>query len=616
MAQVYAGKIMRIDLEHSTWKVEAIPEEWYQTYTLGSGLAAKIFYDEMDASVDALDPRAPLFFFNGLLTGTGATTANRMSVCGRSPLTGIWSEANAGGYWGPELRFAGYDGLIITGRADKPTYVWITEKNVEFRDASHLWSKTDSYETLEVLTKECDPKCRVACIGAGGENGVLIAGVALDGQETRMAGRGGMGAVMGSKNLKAIAVRGTQKVVYHDKGAFLKYVQSVNNPLKDNNYIMSLYKFGTAGGVAFTEKTGDIPIKNWSGGNWFEGAQKIQGQTIRETIYTSTTRCFACPIACTQHVEVKDGEYAPLKSHGPEYETLALLGANCLVDDLAAISKANDLCNRYGLDTISTGSSIAFAMEAYERGILTREMCDGRELTWGNGKAVVETVDDIAHRRGFLGNLLADGTRKAAERLGHGAEEFAVHVKGLEVPAHDPRAFVSMASNYATGSRGACHLESLGYWPELGIPFQELGYKGGLNPHTDEGKAAITFNMQNFMSLMNPLGLCKFTNKGSVGPAIIAKYVNLALGWNWDVEEFQHVGERLVNLKRMINARYGITAKDDKLPPRLLQPRPSGGAAGIVPDVARQVKELYRLRGWDEDGRPTEARLAALGLAS
>jgi len=615
VAQVYARKIIRIDLTARTWKVQSIPEEWYRTYTLGSGLAAKIFYDEMDPSVDALDPRAPLFFFNGLLTGTGATTANRMSVCGRSPLTGIWSEANAGGYWGPELRFAGYDGLILTGRAESPTYLWITEKNVEFRAAAHLWGKTDSYATLDVLREECDPKCRVACIGAGGENQVLIAGVALDGRDTRMAGRGGMGAVMGSKNLKAIAVRGTQKIVYHDKGTFLKYVQSVNNPLKDNNYIISLYKFGTAGGVAFTERTGDLPIKNWSGGNWAAGAQKIQGQTIRETIYTHTTRCFACPIACTQHVEIKEGENAGLKSHGAEYETLALLGANCLNDDLEAITKANDLCNRYALDTISTGSTIAFAMEAYERGILTPEMCDGIELTWGNGKAIVQAVEALAHRRGFLGNLLADGTRKAAERLGHGASEFAVHVKGLEVPAHDPRAFVSMASNYATGSRGACHLESLGYWPELGIPFEELGYKGGIDPHTDEGKAAITYNMQNFMSLMNPLGLCKFTNKGSVGPAIIAKYVNYALGWNWDVEEYQHVGERLVNLKRMINARYGITAKDDILPPRLHQARPSGGAAGVVPDVERQVKELYRLRGWDADGIPTAERLKTLALA-
>ena len=261
---------------------------------------------------------------------------------------------------------------------------------------------------------ECDPKCRVACIGAGGENLVLIAGVALDGRDTRMAGRGGMGAVMGSKNLKAIAVRGTQKIVYHDRGTFLKYVQSVNNPLKDNNYIISLYKFGTAGGVAFTERTGDLPIKNWSEGNWAAGAQKIQGQTIRETIYTHTTRCFACPIACTQHVEIKEGEHAGLKSHGAEYETLALLGANCLNDDLESITKANDLCNRYGLDTISTGSTIAFAMEAFERGILTPEMCDGIDLRWGNGKAVVQCVEALAHRRGFLGNLLADGTRKAA----------------------------------------------------------------------------------------------------------------------------------------------------------------------------------------------------------
>jgi aldehyde:ferredoxin oxidoreductase len=614
MTRVYTGQIIRINLTERTSHIQKISDQAYRQWTLGSGLAAKIFYDEMDAQLDALDPRAPLFFFNGLLTGTGATTANRVSVCGRSPLTGIWGEANAGGYWGPELNFAGYDGLIISGRAETPTYLWITESGVEFRDASHLWGKADSYTTLEALQKECDPRCRVACIGAGGEHQVLIAGVAFDGRETRMAGRCGMGAVMGSKNLKAIAVRGKQKIAYHDKGAFLKYVQSINGPLKDNNYIISLYKFGTAGGVAFTERTGDLPIKNWSGGNWAEGAQKIQGQTIRETIYSETTRCFSCPIACTQHVELKEGEYKGLKAHGPEYETLALLGANCLVEDLEAIAVANDLCNRHGLDTISTGASIAFAMEAYERGILTKEQCDGIDLTWGNGKALIQCVDAIAYRRGFLGNLLAVGTRQAATTLGHGAEEFAVHVKGLEVPAHDPRAFVSMASNYATGVRGACHLESLGYWPELGIPFKELGYQGGINPHSDEGKAAMTYTMQNFQSLMNPLGLCKFTNKGSVGPDILARYVNLALGWDWDVETWQRVGERIINLKRLINARYGMTAKDDVLPPRLHQARPTGGAAGVIPDVARQVRELYALRGWDENGLPREEKVKELGV--
>jgi aldehyde:ferredoxin oxidoreductase len=612
MANVYAGKLLRIDLSSGTHQIEAIPEAEVRRYLLGSGLAAKLYYEESDPRLDPLDAANPLLAFNGVLTGTFAPTASRSSWCGRSPLTGIWNEANMGGHWGAELRFAGFDGLIVTGRATEPVYAWIHDGQAEIRPAAHLWG-LDHFETFERLRAETDTKAQLACIGPAGENLVRIANVMQGGQtHARTAGRGGMGALLGSKRLKAIVVRGADRPQYPDMKAFRTFVKEINKFIQENSVGMS--QLGTAGGVPATELTGDLPLKNWTLGNWKEEAARVSGQRIAETIFERHTHCFACPIGCGKNVRIDDGPYAGVIGHGPEYETLAGFGGNCQCDDLNAIARMNDLCNRHGLDTISTSSTIAFAMEAYDKGLISLEETGGLDLTWGNAEAMIEAIQAIAQRKG-IGELLADGVRAAVERIGPEAEEWAIHVKGLEVPYHDPRAFVSMAANYATASRGACHLESVSYWLGYGTRFDGWYNPTEYDPHDSTGKGQVAVDFQNYMAVYNPLGICKFIAKGRIGPQQIAELVNAALGWNWSASDLLETGERLFNLKRLINVRLGISRADDTLPRRLLEePRPSGGAEGVLPDLDLLLADYYRIRGWTAEGVPSAERLTALGL--
>ena len=613
MPYTNAGRLLRIDLTTGEHRAEPIPDADLRSYLLGSGLAAKIFWQEMDPSLDPLDPASPILAFNGLLTGTFAPTGCRSSWCGRSPLTGIWNEANMGGHWGAELRFAGYDGLIVTGRAAEPAYLWIHDGQAEIRPAGQVWG-LDHFDTFEKIRAETEPKAQVACIGPAGERLIPLANVVQGGQShTRTAGRGGMGALLGSKNLKAIAVRGQDKPQYPDLKAFREFVQQINKFIQQNS--LGLSRFGTAGGIGGAEAAGDLPLKNWAQGSWKEEVARISGQRIAETIFERHTHCFACPIGCGKTVRIADGPYAGVYGHGPEYETLAGFGGNCLCDDLNAISRMNDLCNRYGLDTIGTSAVIAFAMEAYERGLISRRDTGGLDLTWGNAEAMIGAIHAIANRTG-IGDLLADGVRAAAARIGQEAEAFAVHVKGLELPYHDPRAFVTMAANYATANRGACHLEALSYWMGYGVRWPGWYALEAFDDHDSAAKGQVAVDFQNYLSVYNPLGLCKFIAKGQIGPQHIADLVNVALGWSWTTAGLFQVGERLFNLKRLINMRLGVTGAGDTLPRRLLaEPRPSGGAAGVLPDQRLLLDEYYRARGWTADGAPTPERLAALGLA-
>jgi aldehyde:ferredoxin oxidoreductase len=454
----------------------------------------------------------------------------------------------------------------------------------------------------------------VASIGPAGEKLVRLANVMQGGQpHARTAGRGGMGALLGAKNLKAIVVRGDGKPRYPDQKAFRAFVQQINQFIKDNSVGMS--QLGTAGGVPGTELTGDLPLKNWTLGSWKEEAARISGQRIAETIFERHTHCFACPIGCGKTVKIEEGPYAGVQGHGPEYETLAGFGGNCQCDDLNAIAGMNDLCNRYGLDTISTSAAIAFAMEAYERGLISRQETGGLDLTWGDAGAMIGAIHAIARRDG-IGALLADGVRAAAARLGPEAEAFAIHVKGMELPYHDPRAFVSMAPNYATASRGACHLEAISYWLGYGTRWEGWYAPDEWDDHDSTGKGQVAVDFQNYLAVYNPLGLCKFIAKGKVEPQHVAELLNAALGWDWTADDVLRTGERLFNLKRLINLRLGIGRADDTLPRRLLtEPRPSGGAAGVLPDLDRMLEEYYHVRGWTPDGAPSPERLAVLGLA-
>ncbi len=613
MPNVYAGRYLRFNLSSGAHTLETIDEADVKAYLLGSGYAARLFYGELDPAIDPLDPRATLYVFNGLLSGTFAPTGCRSSFCGRSPLTGIWNEANLGGHWGAELRFAGFDGIVITGRAEKPVYLYFTNDHVEVRDASHVWGK-DTFEAHDILIGETDEKARVAVIGVAGENLVKIAGVVSGGHShARLAARGGMGALLGSKNLKAIVVRGKEKPQYADAKGFHATVKEDNKYIMDKPASQSLHLVGTAGGHPTTDKFGDNGILNWRGGNWTEGTIKTSGKAIAETIFSRHTFCHACPIGCGKAIEVKEGPYAGVHGEGPEYETLCGFGSNLQCDDLNAISAMNDWCNRYGMDTISTSSVIAWAFEAYEKGALTKEEV-GFELRWGDAQAIIEMIHKIGRREG-IGTVLAEGSREAARRVGRGAEKFAIHVKGLELPYHDPRAFVAMAANYATASRGACHLEAISYWRGVGIewPGWEEGDPQGWieQKRFDSSLGAETaVSFQNYMTTYNPLGLCKFITKGSFTPAQVAELVNKALGWNWTGQDVLDAGARLFNFKRLINNRLGITAKDDVLPVRLTtEPRPTGTAAGVLPDMELMLKDYYRLRKWDENGVPTQEAL-------
>ncbi len=614
MVKVYAGKYLRVNLTTRTWEDVPLDEHVVRQFALGSGYAAWLYWQEMDPDLPPLAPQNSLYVFNGLLTGTFAPTGCRTSWCARSPLTGIWGESNMGGHWGAELRFAGYDGIVIDGEADEPVYLWIdgTSGQVEIRPAHHLWGK-GHYETFEVLRAETDPKAQVACIGQAGEHLVRYAAVAQGGIEhARMAGRTGMGAVMGSKRLKAVVVRGKERPQYADLKGFRNAVKADNAVIKE--YAKGLSLLGTAGGVPATEEYGDLPLRNWRDGSWAQ-AYDISGQRIAETIFVKHTFCFACPIGCGKAVEIKTGPYRGVRGHGPEYETLAGFGGMLLNNDLESIAYINFLCNDYGLDTISTSASIAFAVEAFERGLLTEQDTDGLTLRWGDPETVIVLVRKIAFREGF-GDFLAEGVRRMSERLGPASEPFAMHVKGLEVPYHDPRAFVDMAANYATANRGACHMESCGYWQGYGVQVPGLYYE----PHADRfasreaGRMAKRY--QDYLGLYNPLGLCRFIVKGHAGPDMIAELVNRALGWSWTAEDVYRTGERIFNLKRMINIRLGVRAQDDRLPYRLAhEPRPSGSAAGVLPDMESILKEYYEARGWDPaTGIPTPHKLAELGL--
>jgi len=612
---VYAGKLLRVDLTAGTWREQEIPAEHVRQFLLGSGLAAKLYYDEMDPTLDPLDPASPLIVMNGLLTGTFAPTGCRISFCGRSPLTGIWNEANLGGHFGAELRFAGYDGLVITGRAAGPVYLWINEPAgaIELRDASHLWGR-DYFAAADALLGETDPKARVAGIGPAGENLVRIAGIMSGPSDyVRAAARGGMGAVMGSKNLKAIVVRGTGKPDYPDVKAFRAVVKEQNPTIQENSLAMT--HLGTAGGVVATEQYGDIPLRNWQLGSWPE-AEKVTGKTIYDRYLVKHTHCYACPIGCGKEVEVTEGPYRVPRGEGVEYETIAGFGGSCLIDDAAAVLLANSLCNRYGLDTISTSSAIAFAMEAYENELIGPAETGGIELRFGNADAMLAMIGKIAQRED-IGDLLAEGTREAARRLGGEAGRYAIHVKGLEVAFHDPRGFVSMAVNYATAVRGGCHLEAASYWNGYGVVLPDLGYPEILDRfESGAANARLAYDWQNYAGVYNPLGLCKFLIKGRVGGEHLAAIVNSALGWDWDVDQILATGDRIFQLKRLINLRLGVTAADDTLPARFLEePRPDGSAAGVLPDLGLMLPIYYQLRDWDEDGVPRPRRLAQLGLA-
>ncbi|PKN01642.1 MAG: aldehyde ferredoxin oxidoreductase [Elusimicrobia bacterium HGW-Elusimicrobia-1] len=609
MSHGFHGKILTIDLTSGKIGENTLKEADVKKYTLGSGLAARILYDEAPPDAAPLSAENPILFLSGLLTGTIIPTACKMSVCAKSPLTGIWNEATVGGHWPAEFRAVGYDGILLTGKSPEPVYLLIAD-TVKILPADDIWGK-DTYETGEIL-KVRHEKHLVAAIGPAGENLVNFAAICFDPPNSRFAARAGIGANMGSKNLKAIVVKGQGKRVTVANPEKLKSLLKEQIPkIKEN--AKALGEFGTSGGAPAVESFGDLPIKNYAVGA-YPDVVKISGQAMREKIWVKHYACWACPIGCAKIVKGELAGFGKFEGHYPEYETLGMLGSNLLVDDLYLLAYANELTNRLGMDTITTGSVVAFAIECYEKGKINKSDTGGIELKWGDAKSIIELIK-MTSAREKIGAALALGVKEAAEKIGKNTVEYISHSKGLDYPAHDPRGHVSMALSYATSVRGACHLEGLTYFLDRGVPAKDLGVTAPTNQFDENGKPKIVFDMQNFLSLFNPLGLCKFLFHARVGHTQIAEWVNAVCGWDWTPDDYMKTGERLFNLKRLYGTRLGISKKDDLLLTRANSyPKKEGKAKGVVANLPKMLDEYYALRGWDDEGIPTEKRLKELGL--
>ena len=601
----YQGKIAIVDLKERTSREMPLDEDLAGKYIGGSGIGTFLLLRYCTPETKPLSPSNPLIFMTGPFMGSGIPTSGRHQVVTKSPLTGVFLESDAGGSFGFHLKRSGFDGLVIIGRSENPVLLTLIDGKVGFQDGEPLWG-LDTFETEERLKSKFGKDTGVSCIGPAGERLVPLAGIFHDGNDARAAGRGGAGAVMGSKNLKAVVARGSAHTDFFDRKALTVSISGTNSVLKEKGAGMTLY--GTVGGMGLAEELGDLPVRNWKQGSWKEEVKEITGQKMAETILTGNYGCVACPVRCGRVVDLGGGNIG-----GPEYETMAMLGSNCLVNDLDAVARANELCNRLGIDTISTGSVIAFAMECFEHGILTEGQV-GMPLQWGSGEAVNFLVRKIGEGEG-IGGLLGKGTRAAAAELGGGADKFAIHSKGLEFPAHDPRCFKSLAAGYATSTRGACHLNGYSYAWERSASFPEFGYFEKQDRTVDEGKGIMGARFQNLSSLADSLKICKFTLLMGVSLSDISLWLKCVTGRDVAIEELERAGERIFTMKRIFNAGHGLSRINDTLPERILnEPRGSGGSADSLPDLQAQLDEYYSYRGWTMDGLPTPEKLEELGL--
>lgn len=592
----YAGKLLRIDLGNRTIKTEELDVETAQRFIGGRGLATKFLMDEMDPAVDALSPANKLIFVTGPLTGTNTPTGGRYMVVTKSPLSGTVACSNSGGFWGAELKFAGYDLIIFEGKATSPVYVSIADDQVAIHDAAHLWGKVVS-ETTHALEKVHGEKAKVATIGPAGENLSKIACIMND--LGRAAGRSGVGAVMGSKNLKAIVVRGTGKVGVAQPDQLKEAASTCMKKIRENGVTgQGLPTYGTAVLVNIINENGVYPTRNFQFGT-FARADETSGETIAEKYLKKKDPCFRCPIACGRYCEVDD-----VKGAGPEYETVWAYGADCGVSELPDIIKANFWCNEMGLDTISAGATIAAAMELYQRGYLKPEDLEGGpELTWGNGQAIIEWTKRMGAPTG-LGAKMAQGSYRLCDM--YGAPELAMTVKKLELPAYDPRGIQGHGVQYATSNRGGCHVRGYMISPEI------LGVPEKLDRFALEGKPAWVKTFQDFTAAIDSSGLCLFTSF-AMSADDYAALVNAVAGTGFTGTSFIQAGERTWNLERLFNLRAGVEA--DTLPRRLLeQPLPDGPSKGWVHQLDALLPVYYQTRGWNARGVPSKEKLAELGL--
>jgi aldehyde:ferredoxin oxidoreductase len=600
----YMGRMLFVDLSSGKISEELAVDDLYQNFFGGYGIGARILFSRQKAKVDPLGPDAMLGFVAGLLTGTPALFGSRYVVVGKSPLTGTWGDANSGGDFGPYLKFAGYDAIFFSGISPSPVYLSINNRKAELKPADELWGK-DTWETEAMLQAELGKEARITCIGPSAENLSLIS--CIINNRGRAAGRSGLGAVMGAKKLKAIAVQGNQEVPLAHQ---LELKEARMKHLKLGGAVEAFRKFGTCAGVNILIQTGDTPVKNWKGTALdFTTAAAISDMKVIE-LQERRYGCWRCPVACGGHMKPSTGEYVyPALVHKPEYETLAAFGSMCLNDNLESIIKVNDICNRYGLDTISAGATIAFAIECYENGLINNKDTDGIELRWGNHKAIVDMTEKLALRHGF-GEILAGGVRRAAEHIGKGAEEFAVHIHGEEVPMHDPKRFLNYATSYLDSTPARHTQGNYSTKPASGLEFPEYDKKStaGRGPANKAGS--------DLMHTISCAGLCQF-GYGFMPAEALTDFVNLVTGWNYTIDDLMKVGDRVASIRQAFNAREGVGIFDFNVPARLAgnPPPEAGPTAGRSVDFDTLLKDLLTARGWDiETGAPTKSKLLELGL--
>jgi aldehyde:ferredoxin oxidoreductase len=617
------GKVLHVDLTSGKMEVEQPPESFYRTYMGGSGLAMHYLLRMIPPKVEPLSPENVLVLSVGVLTGAPISGLSRVMANAKSPLTGAIGDAQGGGFWPAEFKFTGFDAIVVMGKASRPVYLWVHDGQAELRDASHLWGHVTGEVEATLRDELGDKRIQVLQIGPSGEK--LARFACIINMSTRACGRTGMGAVMGSKNLKAVAVRGHASPELHDKAKVHELAAWGRDNLESSG-VWGTALHGTAGGVGGLQDIGALPTRNWSSGV-FGGWKALCGQTMTDTILKDRETCYGCVVRCKRVVQAKEPfEVDPLYG-GPEYETVAAMGSYCGVDDLVAVSKANEICNKYGLDTISCGGVVAFAMDCYERGILTAKDTGGIDLRFGNAQAMVQMVQMIAKRKG-LGDILAEGSLRAARKIGHGAEDLTVQCKGQEYPAHVPQAKRSLALIYAVNPFGADHMSSEhdpSYTPTTDKPTLDKLAALGLTSPQDKWdlsleKVRFALTTQYVYSLLDCAGTCQFV----WGPTWqlynldqLVELVHAVTGWRTSVYELLLVGQRRLNMMRAFNAREGIRSANEVLPKKGLMPLAGGATDGVAVSEAEFLaarKLYYRMAGWDEEGIPTPGKLAELNL--
>ena len=609
------GKILKVDLTLGKIHEETLKESFYKTWLGGYGLGARIIYNDIPPKTDPLGPGNILGFATGLLTGTLTPLGSGFTVVGKSPLTGTWGDSRAGGFFGSELKFAGFDAVFFYGRSSKPVYLWINDGKAMIKDASHIWGR-DTFETEDIMKEQHDDKgVQVVSIGPAGEKLSLISCIITG--KGRAAARSGLGAVMGSKNLKAIATRGTGQIPIEEgekvrelRKQFIKVAKEERGPYWDY-----FKQYGTSGATLMLSLTGDSPCKNWTGAGSinFPNAESISDDNILE-YQTRTYACHGCPMGCGGYVKIETGPYR-FEGMKPQYETLAAFGTLCLNDDLESIMYVNDLCNRYGLDTISVGCVIAFAIECYENKLITKEDTEGIELTWGNADSIVKMTKKVAKREGF-GATLADGVRVAAEKIGKGAEKYAVHVGGQELPMHDPKLFPMFGNTYLVDATPGRHTQGYSIYLD-DLPGVEMPSFGDESDY--QGKGAANVYMSRFIHVVNALGVCHFPSNLVVIEGIPSHvdFVNAVTGWNTTMAALLVCGERIACMRQSFNVREGFTPSVFKLPERALGKPPlvEGPLKGVTVEIENWVREYFQCADWDyQTGKPSEKKLIQLDL--